>query len=116
MVSTVTRDELKEKIIRGDKFYLVEIESGEHEGRLHIPGALRLRLDEIEEEARQVLLNRRAELLFFCQQEDFDCAAEAARKFASIGYESLLHYSKGVEDWKLAGYPVERGVLDNAPL
>ncbi len=33
---TVTRDELKEKIIGGDKFYLIEIEPGVQAERAHI--------------------------------------------------------------------------------
>jgi rhodanese-related sulfurtransferase len=107
MVSTITRDELKEKIIRGDKFYLVEVESAEHAGRAHIPGSLRLPLCEIKEQAGKVLLNRRAELVFLCQHEACPCAREAGVKFSSMGYESIRHYSKGVADWADAGYPVE---------
>lgn len=107
MVLTITRDELKEKIIRGDKFYLVEVEPAEREAQEHIPGSLRLPLDEIREQARQVLLNRSAELVFFCQHEDCACAKEAVDEFSSMGYESILHYSKGVADWAAAGYPVE---------
>lgn len=103
----ITRDELKQKIVRGDKFYLVEVESAEHNGRAHIPGSLRLPLSKIKEQAGQVLLNRGAELVFFCQQQGCTCAEEAGAGFTSMGYESVLHYSKGVEDWAGAGYPVE---------
>lgn len=107
MVSKVTRDELKEKIVRGDKFYLVEIESAGHARRTHIPGSLRIPLGEIEEQAGKVLLNRSAELVFFCQDDACPCGLEASDRFTSMGYESIRHYSRGVEDWKAAGYPVE---------
>jgi rhodanese-related sulfurtransferase len=107
MVSTVTRDALKEKIVQGDKFYLIEIESAEHARHTDIPGSLRMPLGEIEEQARKVLLNRSAEPVFFCQDDACPCGREALDKFTSMGYESILHYSKGVEDWKAAGYPLE---------
>jgi rhodanese-related sulfurtransferase len=107
MVSTVTRDELKEKIIRGDKFYLVEIESAEHTERGHIPGALRLPLAEIREQASQVLLNKSADLVFFCRDDSCTCAGKAAAEFTSMGYEAIHLYSKGVRDWMNAGLPVE---------
>lgn len=105
MVSTITRDELKEKIIRGDKFYMIEIESAEHTKPAHIPGALRLPLGEIREQARKVLLNRSPDLIFFCQDDSCPYAKEAGDTFASMGYESILHYSQGVEDWVKAGLP-----------
>jgi rhodanese-related sulfurtransferase len=107
MISTVTRDELKEKIIRGDKFYLIEIESPEHTSHAHIPGALRLPLGELREQAGKVLLNRSAELVFFCQDDTCPCTGEAGDKFTSMGYDSILHYREGVSGWAGAGYPVE---------
>jgi rhodanese-related sulfurtransferase len=107
MISMVSRDELKEKIVRGDKFYLIEIESDEHTRHAHIPGSLRLPLGEIREQASKVLLNRSAELVFFCQDDDCPCAREAGGEFSSMGYESIHHYSKGVRDWVNAGLPVE---------
>jgi rhodanese-related sulfurtransferase len=66
MISNVTRDDLKEKIIRGDKFYLIEIASAEDASRSHIPGSLRIPQGKIREQASQVLLNRSADLVFFC--------------------------------------------------
>jgi rhodanese-related sulfurtransferase len=107
MVSNVTRDELKEKIIRGDKFYLIEIESAEHAKGDHIPGALRMPLAEIREQASKVLLNRGADLIFFCRDDACPCAVEARSEFTAMGYESVHHYSKGVRDWVDAGLPVE---------
>lgn len=98
---------MKEKIIRGDKFYLIEIESPEHRGNAHIPGSLRIPLSDIREQASQVLLNRSAVLVFFCQDNACRCSRDAGDEFSSMGYESIHRYSKGVEDWAGAGYPVE---------
>lgn len=107
MVSTITREELKEKIIRGDKFYLIEIESPEHRRDVHIPGSLRVPLREIREQASKVLLSKSPDLVFCCQGDSCPCAVEAGDNFTSMGYETILHYSKGVEDWVNAGLPVE---------
>jgi len=105
MVSNITRDELKEKIIRGDKFYLIEIESAEHARQAHIPGALRIPPGEIRDHAGKVLLNKSPDLVFFCQDDSRPCADEARDIFTSMGYESIHHYTKGVEDWVNAGLP-----------
>ncbi|MBD0371804.1 MAG: hypothetical protein ICV60_13265 [Pyrinomonadaceae bacterium] len=105
MVWNITRAELKEKIISGDKFYLIEIESAEHTKQAHIPGALRIPLGEIREHAEKVLLNKSPDLVFFCQDDSCPCAGEARDIFTTMGYESIRHYSKGVEDWVGAGLP-----------
>jgi len=107
MVSTITREELKEKIVRGDKFHLVEVDCAESDRRVHIPGSLRLPLDEIKGQADAILPNKSAEVILYCQEEGCQCAKEAIEGLTSIGYTAVFHYSQGVEGWVGAGYPGE---------
>jgi rhodanese-related sulfurtransferase len=66
MVKTITRDELKEKIERGDKFALVETLPEQAYHHAHLPGAINLPPDRIAELAPERLPDRSAEIVVYC--------------------------------------------------
>ena len=66
MVKTVSRDELKEKIERGDKFRLVETLPPTAYQHAHLPGAINLPPDRVTELAPQLLPDKRAEIVVYC--------------------------------------------------
>jgi rhodanese-related sulfurtransferase len=69
MVTTISRDELWEKIERGDDFTLVEtLPRDVYEGG-HLPGALNLPFaseEEIPDLARGLLPDKDAEIVLYC--------------------------------------------------
>ena len=66
MVKTVSRDELKEKIERGDKFRLVETLPPTAYQHAHLPGAINLPPDRVTELAPQLLPDKGAEIVVYC--------------------------------------------------
>jgi rhodanese-related sulfurtransferase len=66
MVATISRDDLKGKIDRGDEFILVETlpeVAYQHE---HLPGAINLPPDRVRELAPQLLPDKGAEIIVYC--------------------------------------------------
>jgi rhodanese-related sulfurtransferase len=65
-VLTISRDELKKKIDRGDKFLLVETLSETAYHHAHLPGALNLPPDKVTLLAPTLLPDKNAEIVVYC--------------------------------------------------
>jgi rhodanese-related sulfurtransferase len=65
-MKTISRDELKQKIDRGNAFTLVETlpEAAFHHE--HLPGAINLPPDRVKELAPQLLPDKGAEIVVYC--------------------------------------------------
>lgn len=68
MVATISRDELKAKLDRGDDFYLVEALPEETYRRSHLPGAINIPTDRVEELAPRLLPDKRADIVVYCMK------------------------------------------------
>jgi len=66
MVATISRDELREKIERGDEFQLVETLPPTAYAHVHLPGAVNLPPDKVTELAPQVLPDKDADIIVYC--------------------------------------------------
>ena len=66
MVKTISRDELKEKIARQDKFQLVETLPEQAFHHAHLPGAINLPPDQVSKLAARLLPNKQAEIIVYC--------------------------------------------------
>jgi rhodanese-related sulfurtransferase len=65
-VKTISRDELKVKIDRGDKFLLVETLPRTAYQHAHLPGAINLPPDQVKELAGSVLPDKAADIVVYC--------------------------------------------------
>jgi len=65
VAETITREELKEKMDRGDDFVLVPTLDEEYYRQSHLPGAINLPLDDISE-AEAVLPDKSADVIVYC--------------------------------------------------
>ncbi len=65
-MKTVTREELKEKIDRKDKFTLVETLPATAYHHEHLPGAINLPPDKVAELAPEILPDKTAEIIVYC--------------------------------------------------
>lgn len=61
----ISREELREKLDRGDAFVLVDVLGEPYYKHSHLPGAINLPLEEIER-APDVLPDRDAEIVVYC--------------------------------------------------
>ncbi|HYL77254.1 MAG TPA: rhodanese-like domain-containing protein [Bryobacteraceae bacterium] len=65
-LATISREELKQKIDRGDKFYLVETLPAQTYHHVHLPGALNLPPDQVRQVAPTLLPDKAAEIVVYC--------------------------------------------------
>ena len=70
MTPTITLDELRAKIERGDDFVLFEVLGPMYWRKHHLPGALNMPPDRILETARTVVSDRDREIVVYCWDDD----------------------------------------------
>ena len=66
MVQTISRDDLQNKIKRGDKFQLVETLPKVAFDHAHLPGAINLPSDQVKELAAALLPDKNADIVVYC--------------------------------------------------
>lgn len=105
-MKTVTREELLRKMERGDDFVLVDALSRQHYESSHLPGAVNLPLEFVDE-AESVLPDKAVEIIVYCMNSDCAASREEVRELREMGYENVRHYNRGKQDWIKASLPVE---------
>ena len=106
MAENMSRGRLEAKIDRGDDFVLVEALSQKHYESSHLPGAINLPYEFVDE-AEKVLPDKHAEIVVYCINLGCVASAEEARELEEMGYTRVLHYAAGKQDWIGAGLPFE---------
>lgn len=103
---TISREELRAKMDRGDDFVLVDALSAEHYASSHLPKAVNLPYEFLDE-AEKVLPDESAEIVSYCMNEDCEASGQEARELVEMGYGNVLHYAAGKQDWIRSGLPVD---------
>jgi rhodanese-related sulfurtransferase len=107
MADTITREQLKRKIDAREDFVLIDVLSRESYQREHLPGAVNIPVNEVNEES-VARLPKDKDIVVYCGS--FECMASsmAARKIEELGFTRVIDFEGGIADWKEAGYPVEK--------
>jgi rhodanese-related sulfurtransferase len=108
MSATISRDELKAKLDRGDKFWLAETLPWGKFQNGHLPGAVNLPPDRIKHVAPQLLPDKKGDIVVYCSSPTCTASEDAARELIALGYSRVRRYVGGVQDWTQAGLPVQR--------
>jgi len=66
MAEKISRDELEQKIDRGEHFTLVEALAPEKFAHAHLPGAINVPVDRVRELAPSMLPDKNAEIVVYC--------------------------------------------------
>lgn len=108
--STITKEQLKRKIDRGEKILQVDVRPFSAYWQAHIPKAVNLPFDDIADQATE-LLNPEDSLILYGQDERDLLVTRAAerlvgRKFRS---EKIQVLQEGLVGWRGAGYFVTAG-------
>lgn len=102
-MKTINREELKDKLDRGDDFSLV-MTLGEWAFQAkHIPGSINVtRPEQVAD-----LLDPDDEIVVYCSNPACTASQMAYQVLTSRGYENVRRYTGGVQEWEEAGYPLE---------
>ena len=109
MITEITRDELKTKMDRGDDLTLIEALPRRYYEDAHLPGAVNVPHDRIDELAPALLPDKSREIVVYCSNRACQNSPQAARRLISLGYENVRDYEEGKQDWIGAGLPTESG-------
>jgi rhodanese-related sulfurtransferase len=105
-VLTIDRDELRRKVdAHPPKFKLV-MTLGDWEFRMkHIPGSLHFK------DAVELLssLRKDDEVVVYCTNPPCLASVAAYHRLVQEGYTNVRRYAGGIDDWELAGLPLEHG-------
>ena len=104
----ISREELKQKMERGDRFQLV-MSLGDWQYRAkHIPGSLHF---PTREEALAEL-SQDDEIVVYCSSYDCIASVLAYKYLVHHGYMHVRRYAGGILDWEEAGYPLEGEMVE----
>lgn len=107
MYQVVTRDELQQLMSAPGAPILVEALPREYFAAGHLPGALHLPHDEIEERAGELLPDKRVPIVVYCASASCRNSHTAAARLERLGYDNVSVYQGGKADWEDAGLPLE---------
>jgi rhodanese-related sulfurtransferase len=106
MVKKVTREELDALHARGE-VTLVHALPEEYFRKEHIPGALQMDHERVDEQAPERLPDKDAAIVTYCASLTCPNSAIAANRLVALGYTNVREYAAGIADWIEAGLPVE---------
>ena len=107
MISTISRNELIERMDQGCDFALVETlpSAAYHQARL--PGAINLPPDQISELAASLLPDKTIEIVVYGASLTCFDSQNAALELEALGYANIRNYVGGKKDWFDAGLRIE---------
>ena len=103
---TITRDELKAKLDRGDDFALFEVLPLMYFRKHHLPTAKNLPPTAVAEVASEMVPDKNTEIVLYCWDDDCPTSGWAATELEAMGYTNIREYVGGKKDWIDAGLPM----------
>ena len=111
MTPTIDREEIEALLDTSAPIVLVETLRPEHFDHGHLPGAIHLHYEDVEERAAALLPDRDALIVTYCSNGACANSRVAAEKLARLGYTDVRRYEAGKDDWVQAGLAVETGAV-----
>jgi len=110
VVTKLTRADLQARIA-GGRPILVEALGSTYFEDAHLPGAINIPHEQVDELAPELLPDRSAEIVVYCASTTCRNSEIAARRLEQLGYTNVAEYVDGKADWIEASLPVESGVV-----
>ncbi len=114
MPRVITLDELRARLDGDDPVTLVEALPPMYHDQEHLPGAINIPHDQVDELAPRLLPDRDAAIVVYCASGPCQNSGIAARRLESLGYTGVSDYHEGKAEWIAAGLPVEGAVAQPA--
>ena len=99
-------NEVKQKIDRGDKFFLIDVREESEYAKDHLPGAIHLGKGIIERDVEARVPDTGSLMILYCGG-GFRSAL-AADNLQKMGYTNVISMDGGIRDWREKGFPLEK--------
>jgi rhodanese-related sulfurtransferase len=103
----ISLDRLRERIDANPELVLVEALPEQYYRHSHLPGAINIPHDAIDELAPVLLRDKDAEIVVYCASGPCRNSGIAANRLVALGYTDVADYHEGKAEWIEAGLPVE---------
>ncbi len=108
-LAQISRDELRRKIESGGDFVLVDALAPMSYARSHLPGAINLPPEWVDERAPRQIPDLDTEVVVYCIDATCNASVRVAERLVELGYRNVRHYLEGKSDWVEAGLPLQGG-------
>ena len=106
-LNLITLEDLLEMLANNEDFKLVEVLANEEYKEGHIPGAINLPLNELENGARQKF-KKTEKIVVYCESYTCHASTKAAKKLLELGFKEVLDFKGGKRWWRHAGLELEK--------
>jgi rhodanese-related sulfurtransferase len=106
---TISRDQLWQKIDAGDAFVLVDALSPMSFAHSHLPTAINLPPEWVDERGPGRIPDQNTEIVVYCASSTCDSSVIVGNRLMELGYRNVSHYVGGKSEWIAARLPVEGG-------
>lgn len=108
-MKTITRDQIKQHLDKGEKIALIEALPEKYYDEGHLPGAIQLLPDQVRVSAANLFPDKNQFIVTYCANTACQNSKHAAEALVGLGYKNVAEYVEGKQDWIEAGLPVEKG-------
>lgn len=105
----IGRESLWRKMRSGDELVLVDALSPISFAASHLPGAINMPPQRVDELAERRIPDRDQEVVVYCANPGCDSSVEVATRLIELGYRNVRHDAGGKRGWANAGWPFEGG-------
>ena len=102
-MNTISSEELKAKLDRGDNFKLCCALGKIQFDALHIPGSIHV--DSAEKAMKHLKVDD--DIIVYCSDAACSASRLAYRLLIENGYKQVRRYEGGLAEWQAAGYPLD---------
>ena len=95
--------------LQGDAVVLVDALPPIAFAASHLPGAINIPPERVDELATRRIPDLGAEVVVYCANPGCESSVEVARRLVELGYRNVLHFAGGKDGWRDAGLPLEGG-------
>ena len=110
-MSQITREELKEKLDRGEIFKLINCLDDWMFRAKRIPGSIHFK----SLEDALCTLDPKEQIIVYCSNSGCTASVLACQQLIDHGFQNVRRYSGGIADWEDAGYPLEGEHVNRTP-
>lgn len=105
-IRLITLEDLLEMKENDIDFKLVEVLGKDQFKEDHIPGAINIPEENLEEEASKKL-QKDDKIVVYCASYACHSSTESARKLNNMGYSNVVDFKAGKQGWRRAGLKFE---------
>lgn len=106
MTTNITRTELQAALGGAKAPILIEALPARYYVDAHLPGAINIPHDAIDETVKQILPDLSAPIVVYCANGPCKNSGIARMALTKLGYLDVRDYHEGKQDWRDAGLPL----------